>query len=414
MLFNLIDSFLDFSNWRKNMQYTQLYAYLTFTVVIAAIIFVSKAVGRKYTTIPIAIWCLITSILVDQFQILEHIHVDSEVSQNLSVFGLAMISSAMFQIGLEVTDFKLLGKSKFWLFIGLIVLAPGGIYFLSMGNSNALQCIAYGLLLFTSSLAVVAVFVQRQPELFHNRLIKSVMVIGVTTDILLWVGIGILNALHHEGSSVIDGILPQMVAILGSIFIIALGKIWWWNKALSVRPIIWFVLGGIIAFGFHKTGLSPVLGAIFGGLMVPERMKHRVSKNLTPIFTWSMLVYMSTVGFKVHELLSPEALEIAVGFIVITTVGKSLAIVCGNSLFFKGRFIQVVALLGNPGTMGIAAAATLSHEGLVSQAVFEGMVIVAIIYTVLAGIVLKKNPIQIEEESDTGLIVLKPAFGYSE
>lgn len=390
------------------------YDYIMYVIAIPVIIYISRKLGARFPIIPTAIFGLITSYAINQIELLEHMQKDVEAAHNLSYLGLIMISASVFPIGLEIADFRLLKNLKFWLFISLLVSIPGGIYFLSGNSIDVLERIAIELLLFTSSLAVLAVFIQRDPSMAYSNLVKTVMMTGGITDVILWVGIGILKTMKNDEVTLIEGIAPQLGILFLSIMIVVAGKMWWWSKVPYINPKIWLALGGIVAFGFWWVGLSPVLGAIFAGLMVPELYKHRVSKDLYPIFTMTMQIYMSTVGFKVNELLSWEVLAITLEFMALTTFGKGVALYCATrmGIFPKEKFIQMLVLVGNAGTMAIAAAGAL--EGIIPQEVFDAMVLNAIFYTVFAGWILDKFPIMNKKESRENLGALKPTFSYSE
>jgi hypothetical protein len=382
-------------------------------LLIAPTLILAYIANRYIKTIPWAIWALIFGVLFSEIELIEKIKVNHIVTDDLLAVGTWMIAIAMIQIGLEASDFSFLKNMKFWTLILLIILIPSLIGYLALSLIGT-ELIGVIALLFTSSLAVVAVFINEKPELFDHKLIKTIMITGIATDITLWIVIGILDiSVKNNGIITFNDILPKIYVITIAILSIVTGIKYWWKK-VYIEPIVWLLISSIIGVIFYSVGFNPLLGTIFGGLMVPMKDKHHVSDKLEPFFKFSMLIYMGTVGFKLHNSINMEALYYAIAIIVITTIGKYFAIRF-SGLIPRENLNQTTMFLGNPGTMGIAASAVMAHEGIIRESLFMAMVIVAIFYTILAGIFFKKYPLEIKEnlEDEQNVKIIELNFNES-
>lgn len=354
--------------------------------------------ANKYIKIiPWAIFCLIIGVTLSEFEIIEQVQVNHIVTDDILALSSWAIAISMMQIGLEATDFSYIGNFRFWLVLVLIVIIPGSFAYLILDLSG-LELAGVITLSYTTSLAVVAVIVNEKPELFEYSLIKKVMIIGIGLDVILWIWIGVLTVIKEKngGEFSVYDILPQLSVIAGAILAVITGLKYWWKKVehLNIDPMIWLLFSCIIGVIFYSVNLNALLGTIFGGMIVPSKNKHKVSDVLDPFFKFSMLIYMSTVGFKLHDSFTMEALYYAFVIILTSNIGKYIAIRLSGFIFEKD-INHCTGFLGNIGTMGIAAAAVMAHSGIISEVFLMAAVIAAIVDTIIVGIYLKRNPIEL-------------------
>ena len=352
--------------------------------------------ANKYVKIiPWAIFCLIIGVTLSEVEIIEQVQVSHVVTEDILALSSWAIAIAMMQIGLEATDFSYIGNFRFWLVLALIVIIPGSFAYLILDLSG-LELAGVITLSYTTSLAVVAVIVNEKPELFEYSLIKKVMIVGIGLDVILWIWIGVLTVIKEKngGEFSFYDILPQLSVIAGAILVVATGVKYWWEKVenSNIDPIIWLLISCIVGVIFYSVNLNPLLGTIFGGMIVPSKNKHKVSDTLDPFFKFSMLIYMSTVGYKLHHSFTMEAVYYALVIILTSNVGKYIALRL-SGFIYKKDINHGTGFLGNLGTMGIAAAAVMAHLHIIDEVFLMAAVIAAIIDTLCFGIFLKKNPI---------------------
>ena len=372
---------------------------LNFIVILLAIFF-SFILNHNIKRVPVAIFSLAVSIIFFQIELIEHTHLEKEIALLYGYLGLAALSIAMQPIGLEIHEYSVFLKAKFWLII-----------FLIFGSSGILACFitiesfeliaGYTALLLTSSLAVLNVFIQIRPKILNTNLVKLAMPIGFTTDCGLWILISFLK-INHEVGITFETILPQIVVLFGSILIVFLGKKWWWDLIPENHNIdIWIPIGGIFAFAFFVVGFSPVLGAIFGGLVVPNKVKHKLAHENNRFFGHAMLFYMATVGFKIHDIIDLQSFKIAFEIICLTTIVKFIGIKY-SGLFTRNEILPALFILGNGGTMLIAAGVALASPLIDGTSILPHntpvvVAIVAVIYTVAASFYFDKHPIEVNK-----------------
>ncbi len=350
--------------------------------------------------VPVAIFTLVISIFFFQMEMVEHLHLEHQISITFGFAGLIGLSIAMIPIGLEIQDFSVFFKARF---IGIITMITGISLILAcvVSTESFEKILAYAALLLTSSLAVLNVFIQVRPKILHTNLVKLAMPIGFTTDCILWIMISLLKT-NHETGITFESILPQLIVLFGSIFIVFLGVKWWWchiPKYLNISIWLWVAL--CFAFAFYAVGFSPVLGAIFGGLVVPAQVKHKFAHEYNKLFEFAMLFYMATVGFKIHELIDFESIKMAFEIILLTSIVKYIAIRY-SGLFDKKEISPALFILGNGGTMliaaGIALSSTLSDgSSILPHNTPVVVAVVACVYTVVAALYFKRNPIEVDE-----------------
>ena len=369
-------------------------------MVVCIAIVLSYLLNHKVKTVPVAIFTLLISIMFFQMELVEHMHIDSQISVTFGFAGLIGLSIAMIPIGLEIQDFSVFVKPKFIAIISMIVgVSLLLACFISMESYE--KTIGYAALLLTSSLAVLNVFIQVRPKILHTNLVKLAMPIGFTTDCVLWIIISLLKINHEVGIS-LESVMPQLIVLFGSMLVVFLGVKWWWNivpKHLNIG--IWVWVGSGIAFAFYAVGFSPVLGAIFGGLVVPSHIKHKFAHEYNKLFDFAMVFYMASVGFKIHELIDLESFKMAIEIILLTSIVKFLGIKY-SGLFGSREIAPALYILGNGGTMliaaGIALSSTLSDgTSILPHNTSVVVAIVACLYTVAAAIYFQKNPIEVDE-----------------
>jgi len=390
--------------------------WLPATIIVAVLFMTSRYLGKNVKAIQIAIIGLIMGYLTKEGLLYFQIEMSPSVSDHILKINKSSIPIAIFSLGLEVLVFSILGKLSFWGFVSLLAVVPGGLYYLYTGGemTDAVGYVSTGLLLFTMSLAILSIVIGDRYELFHTDIVRNVIMTCTVLDIVLFVAINILGKLHNDTFSMSVLLHPAM-AVGGAIFMVWFGQRRWWKWTIVHRipPVLWLGAGMVMAYLFKQADLSPALGALFGGLIVSKDMKHHVAKKLRPISGGAMVIYMCTVGFKAHSLVSPESVRMACEFIIIGALGKSLVAFYGvrMGLFSQGQFFQVLALICGGGSMIIIAADALGIE-LVSEDKFQAVMLTAIFWAILSGWYLgSKNPIRMEEEikENSGVLAIPQA-----
>lgn len=387
--------------------------WLPATIVVAVLFMTSRYLGKNVKAIQIAIIGLIIGYLTKEGLLYFHIEMSPSVSDHILKINKSSIPIAIFSLGLEVLVFSVLGKRSFWGFVSLLMVVPGGLYYLYTGGeiTDTVGYVATGLLLFTMSLAILSIVIGDRYELFHTDIVRNVVMTCTILDIVLFVVINIVKNIHGDTFSM-GVLLYPTIAVGGSIFMVWSGqKCWWrWSIVHRIPPVLWLGAGMVMAYLFKQADLSPALGALFGGLIVSEDMKHHVATKLRPISGGAMIIYMCTVGFKAHSLVSPESIRMACEFIIIGAFAKALVTLYATSagLFSWKQFFQVLALICGGGSMIIIVAGELGIE-LVSEDKFQAVMLTAIFWAIFSGWYLgSKNPIRMEKEIKENSGVLKP------
>lgn len=332
------------------------------------------------------------------------------------------IIPAIFPLGLEVVDFSPLKKWKFWVFLALYMTIPGVfLYWLNPNADTVLEQLAESLPAAAMSLAVLSIVLEENDHLYATELVKTLIMLGFVSDILLLTGVEGLKAAHNNPDvvQIMKSVLPQITVIAVSIGLVVLGRIFWWKLAIfqRIHPVLWLGFCVGLSLFFKEKGLSLALGSIMAGLIVPVNIKEHVLKWIRPFSSISMIVYMGTVGVKSHSVIEPQAWVMLWTFLLAVVAGKGVATLCGVrlGLFALKQALPVLFLIAGGGSMIVIVSGELLNCGcdLIREAMFQVDMLSAVPWAVIASLCIKKWPTLGEEEfQEEG--ALKPTFSYSE
>lgn len=332
------------------------------------------------------------------------------------------IIPAIFPLGLEVVDFSPLKKWKFWVFLALYMTIPGVfLYWLNPNADTVLEQLAESLPAAAMSLAVLSIVLEENDHLYATELVKTLIMLGFVSDILLLTGVEGLKAAHNNPDvvQIMKSVLPQITVIAVSIGLVVLGRIFWWKLAIfqRIHPVLWLGFCVGLSLFFKEKGLSLALGSIMAGLIVPVNIKEHVLKWIRPFSSISMIVYMGTVGVKLHSVIEPQAWVMLWTFLLAVVAGKGVATLCGVrlGLFALKQALPVLFLIAGGGSMIVIVSGELLNCGcdLIREAMFQVDMLSAVPWAVIASLCIKKWPTLGEEEfQEEG--ELKPTFSYSE
>ncbi len=315
----------------------------------------------------------------------------------------------MFQSGMEL-NFTLLsrrlgkeGPFQLALFGATLALALAAAFVLGQGSFTAL-------ILTTTSLGLVMP-VLKELSLGRKDFGQSLLMAATLADFLTLLGVTFVILWHRYGVS--WQMVQPLPLFLGFGVLLWAFRMWaWWNPEHAEKLAgagrsgddadpqeqgVRFALALLFLFvGLSLvTGLEPVLGAFMGGAIISFvfREKEKLESKISALgFGFLTPIFFINVGmqFDLGNVLSPERL-LFTGKLVVA----AFAVKCLPGLLFPlfGRPLRqgVLAgvLLSSRLSLVVAAASVGLAEGLVSPAVKDSVVLLALI-TCLSGPTLFK------------------------
>ncbi len=252
--------------------------------------------------------------------------------------------------------------------------------------------LAIGLCIAVSALPVLIGIVRELGPL-HRPLTQLAVRIAVIDDAMLWIGLAVLLFVA-EGGSLLAGASSLTVLAIGAILLLTTaGSL---ATRLRAQPPAWcvwlalplFLVGG--AWVSSQLGLHALLGAYFGGAMVPaawtkrlpvERMGQFALIGLAPLF-------FGHSGLKIDgSVLGWASLQASLVLLVLAVLAKLVAVLLcpPASTLSQREALAVGALLQCKGLMEIVAATILRDKGLLSEHAFAALVTLAVLSTLLTG-----------------------------
>jgi glutathione-regulated potassium-efflux system ancillary protein KefC len=320
----------------------------------------------------------------------------SETLRALSLMGSA---SLMFFAGLEM-DLDMLSKSfKRSFVIGLISfvipLATTTLYFILMGSPLKISLmIATGVS--TTSVAVVySIF--RKMGFLKSMTGQTLLAATMVADIL---SIVTFSALMMKASySLIVYILSIVVVppILGK----ALKAMPELAHEAEVKLIIAILLAAILfseAVGIHAVLFSFVLGLAFSGAGFLREEALRKLEGV--VFGFLAPMFFTSAGIEVARASPISYIYITAILLAISYPAKLLASYLGLRLFCKGltqNLLRVSNVFSARLTMSTIIAYAGLTGGLLSSSVSGGIMLSAVIATLIAGLLVSKSVLLVEE-----------------
>lgn len=268
--------------------------------------------------------------------------------------------------------------------------------------------LAIGLCIAVSALPVLIGIVRELGPL-HRPLTQLAVRIAVIDDAVLWTGLALL-LIAAEGGSLLAGASSLTALAIGVIVLLAVAGTL--AQRMRTEPPAWlawlalplFLVAG--AWASSHLGLHALLGAYFGGAMVPpawtkrlpvERMGHFALIGIAPLF-------FGHSGLKIDgSVLGWASLQASIALLVLAVLAKLAAVLLcpPASALSRRETLAVGALLQCKGLMEIVAATILRDKGLLSEHAFAALVTLAVLSTLLTGpffrALLRRRPL-----ADTG------------
>ncbi|MCP4676101.1 MAG: sodium:proton exchanger, partial [Deltaproteobacteria bacterium] len=255
------------------------------------------------------------------------------------------------------------------------------------------RALAVGVMIALSSTAVVMRLLADRTELdsIHGRNALGILLLQ---DIAVVPLIFLVTALAGEGSSSEFGwamarALGTSLLLAGALFVLLKyviprlfrGKAMSTNRDLPVLLAMVTAVG--CALGAHALGLSPVLGAFVGGMMLAESpFATQVRADLTPLKTLFVTLFFASIGMLINPGWVLENWR-SVGALVAAIVFGKMIIVSTVALVFRSPIGHAVATglcLAQLGEFSFVLLNISRSAGLISADLFD-LMIAAIIVT---------------------------------
>ncbi len=271
-------------------------------------------------------------------------------------------------------------------------------YFTALPGWNAPQggawmgALAIGLCIAVSALPVLIGIVRELGPL-HRPLTQLALRIAVIDDAVLWIGLALLLLVAEGGSLLAGASIWHLLAIGIVVLLATAGTL---AQRLHMQPprwLVWLALPVFLiagAWASSQLGLHALLGAYFGGAMVPpawskrlpvERLGQLALIGLAPLF-------FGHSGLKIDgSVLGWASLQASLALLALAVLAKLMAVLLcpPSSTLSRREALAVGALLQCKGLMEIVAATILRDHGLLSEHAFAALVTLAVLSTLLTG-----------------------------
>lgn len=371
-----------------------------------------RVLGRS---IPIAVIPIIIGLLLAATGVLPASWgIPSKPGDQIGFIGVLLLA---FTAGLETrqsahlpttADAKPLPRTQALRFVasaGMALLLPFALgtlaahaYFTGLPGWGApeggawMGALAIGLCSAVSALPVL-IGIVREIGPLHRPLTQLALRIAVIDDAVLWIGLALL-LLVAEGGSLLAGASALHLLAVGTLVMLAAagtlaqrmhGQLPLWLVCLSL-PV--FLVAG--AWASSQLGLHALLGAYFGGAMVPPAWSRRLPVEHLGQFALIGLapLFFGHSGLKIDgSVLGWASLQASLVLLVLAVAAKLVAVLlCPPAPSLSRReALAVGALLQCKGLMEIVAATILRDHGLLSEHAFAALVTLAVLSTLLTG-----------------------------
>ena len=329
--------------------------------------------------------------------------------------GVALL---MFAIGMEFSWRKLLRLGPIALGGGtlqvLITMALGAWAGKALGL-DLRQAVAVGAVIALSSTALVTRLLTERSELdsLHGRNAVGILLLQ---DIAVVPLVLIVSALAGEGSAGALGWDLLRALVLGLLLVAAmfllLRYVFPHFIGLSSRglnrdlPALLAVVTAIgCALGAHALGLSPLLGAFAGGVMLAESpFGTQVRADLSPLKTLFVTLFFSAIGTLTNPQLMVDHWAV-VGALVLAIVLGKMVIVFGVGLLFRSPLATAAAAalcLGQIGEFSFVLLDISRDSHLITAEFFELMVTVIVVTLFLSPYLVALAPVLVRRLGRAG------------
>ena len=252
--------------------------------------------------------------------------------------------------------------------------------------------LAIGLCIAVSALPVLIGIIRELGPL-HRPLTRIALRIAVIDDAVLWTGLALL-LLAAEGGSLLATASPVTALAIGVLLVLAFaGQLAQRMQAAPPTWMVWIALPVFLvagAWASSQLGLHALLGAYFGGAMVPSAWSRRVPVERLGQFALIGIapLFFGHSGLKIDgSVLGWASLQASLALLVVAVAAKLIAVIAcpPSSTLSRRDALAVGALLQCKGLMEIVAATILRDKGLLSEHAFAALVTLAVLSTLLTG-----------------------------
>ncbi|PZU45586.1 MAG: sodium:proton antiporter [Sphingomonas sp.] len=270
----------------------------------------------------------------------------------------------------------------------------GGVLERPQGLSPLLSAAAIGLCLAVSALPVLVGIVRELP-LADRPLGNMALRIAALDDAILWIGLALLLFLHNGESNgpsgeVLSGSWNQLGAI-GLLLLLLLfrGRLTRFPPThVSAPALIGIAYLSAGAWATSTLGLHALLGAYFGGMLMPRPLARRLNpERLGKIALFGLSpLFFAHRGLSVDgAVMTADTLGIAMLLLILAAIAKLTAVhlVPPAPDLPAAERTRLGLLLQCKGLMEIVAATILVQAGLITPTVFAILVTLALASTML-------------------------------
>ena len=252
--------------------------------------------------------------------------------------------------------------------------------------------LAIGLCIAVSALPVLIGIIRELGPL-HRPLTQIALRIAVIDDAVLWTGLALLLLAAEGGSLLASASLLTAVAVGVLVVLAFAGRLAQRVQAAPPAWAVWLALPLFLvagAWASSQLGLHALLGAYFGGAMVPSTWSHRVPVERLGQFALIGIapLFFGHSGLKIDgSVLGWASLQASIALLVLAVLAKLAAVLLcpPASTLSRRETLAVGALLQCKGLMEIVAATILRDKGLLSEHAFAALVTLAVLSTLLTG-----------------------------
>lgn len=309
----------------------------------------------------------------------------------IAELGVALL---LFTIGLEFSWRRLRG-------IGPMALGGGALQVLVTGALTAGVCLALGLstrsafslgamISLSSTACVLRLLVSRaEIDSVYGR---NALGILLFQDIAVVPLVLVVTLMGQEGSAAQVGWQTGRAVGAAAILALALHLTLKYafptligmaelarNRELSILLAIVTVVGS--AWGAHRLGLSPVLGAFVAGMLLAESpFATQIRSDIASLRTLFVTLFFSAIGMLADPAWAATHWALVSAVVAAILIGKS-AIVCGVAYFFRSTLSYAVATavcLAQVGEFSFVLADVARNGNVIDADLFKLMISVTI------------------------------------
>lgn len=383
---------------------------LQFLLALAIIIFAAKSFGYLSTRLgqPAVLGELLIGLLLGP-TVLNMLHwppfAGGHLEETLRELAHLGVLCLMFIAGLEVDleAMRRAGRPAVWAgVLGILFPIVLGLGVSLLFGFRPLEGILIGLMLAATSVSISA---QTMIELGVLRSQVGVALLGaaVVDDILVILVLSVSSALIGEGGGFwhVLWVLVRMLLFLG--LAIWVGARWIPRLPARVERlpisegVMALVMVAVLLFAWAAEalgGIAAITGAFLAGLAFARSPLHQYIRDRmhTLAYAWLVPVFFVNIGLEANaRALGIDGIGFALALIGVAMVSKVIG--CGLGGLAGGlSFLDALRLgvgMMSRGEIGLVVAAIELENGLITQQIFAGVVLVVLTTTLVTPILLR-------------------------